>query len=548
MTTHAARPYQTDLIRRIYEAWTRIRYVLAVLPTGGGKTFCFASIIAAFTGAVCAVAHRKELVVQMSIALAREGVRHRVIGSDKARKACVRAHQKHFGRSFYDPNSQVAVAGVDTLIKCDADTQAWLQRVGLWIMDEAHHVLKTNKWGKAVAMMPNAYGLGVTATPTRADGNGLGDWNDGVFQEMVLGPTMRELILLGYLCDYRYICPPSDLNLAEVAISANGDFTPVALKKARRASSITGDVVKSYLEFARGKRGITFDTDVQSATDTAEAYRAAGVRAEVVSGDTPDDLRDAILERFRNGELDQLVNVDLFGEGFDVPAVEVVSFARPTMSLSLFIQQAGRALRILEGKTHAIIIDHVGNLVRHIGPPDRWRVWTLERRERASRGNKVAEVPMRVCGNEVCMAPFERFHACCPFCEWVPEITQRGQPAFVDGDLYEVDAATLERLRAAVAAVDAAPYIPEHLSGEIAGSMRRRHWDRQEAQRELRRVMALWGGWQTHLGLDDRQTKKKFFLQYGLDTMTAWTLGGEDVEKLRLKIESQLNENWVVAA
>ncbi len=550
MTTHAARPYQRDLIAAIYAAWTRVRMVLAVLPTGGGKTFCFASIIAAFTGAVCAVAHRKELVVQMSIALAREGVRHRVIGSDKARKACIRAHQKHFGRSFYDPNSQVAVAGVDTLIKADDTTQAWLQRVGLWIMDEAHHVLTENKWGKAISMMPNAYGLGVTATPTRADGKGLGAHVDGVFHEMVLGPSMRELIDWGYLCDYRYVCPPSDINLAHVTISASGDFTPAALKEARRKSSITGDVVKHYLKFARGKRGITFDTDVQSATDTAEAYRAAGVRAEVVSGDTPDDLRDAILERFRNGELEQLVNVDLFGEGFDVPAVEVVSFARPTMSLSLFIQQAGRALRIMEGKQRAIIIDHVGNLVRHMGPPDRWRPWSLERREKQVRNKTVQEVPIRQCLNDElpCLAPFERFHPCCPFCGWVPEIANRSAPSFVDGDLFEVDEQTLARLRAAVAAVDGAPYVPQNVSGEIAGAMRRRHWERQQTQASLRSTIDLWSGWQTHLGLNNRQIQKKFYLQYGIDGLTARTLGGDDAEKLRLRIESQLNEHGVVEA
>lgn len=529
----------------IYKRFQHCRNVLAVLPTGGGKTFVFSDMISEFNGASCAIAHRTELVSQMSLALAREGVKHRVIGPDSTRKDCIGSHQDELGRSFYDPNARVAVAGVDSLLNLK-DT-SFLQAVGFWVGDEAHHFLKDNKWGRAVAMFPNAYGLGVTATPIRADGRGLGDHADGVFHEMELGPTMRRLINDGYLCDYRVICPPNDLDMSDVNIGESGDYVQEGMKRARRRSCITGNVVKHYLAFARGKRGITFDTDVESATETAQAYRDAGVPAEVVSAKTPRALRSKILRDFREGRILQLVNVDLFGEGFDVPSVEVVSMARPTMSFSLFCQQWGRALRLMDGKIRAIIIDHVGNVKQH-KLPDAPRIWSLDRRE-ARGSSKVSETPMRICLNPVCMAPYERFLDNCPFCGMVPEITSRGAPEFVDGDLIELSEDVLRAMRGELARVDGAPRIPNNVTQMVADHIKNSHWERQQKQAALRAVMATWGGWQKHvLGLSDREAGRKFYLRYNVDALTAQTLGSPDAEKLRLLVEADLNRERIVAA
>ena len=548
MTVHAPRDYQLDLERGVYAAWQEgKRNVLAVLPTGGGKTFVFARIAAAAGLAVCTIAHRSELVSQMSTALAREGVRHRVIGATALAKQCALQHMDEFKRSFIDPGARVAVASVDTLVGMDA-SDPWVMQVGLWIQDEAHHVLEANKWGKACDLFPNAYGLGVTATPIRADGKGLGRHADGLMDAMVVGPSMRDLINRGYLTEYRIFAPPSDLDLSDVSTSESGDYSPPKLKVARRRSTITGDVVKHYLRIAPGKRGVTFDTDIESATETAAAYRAAGVPAEVVSSKTPADLRRRILARFKAGEILQLVNVDLFGEGFDLPAIEVVSMARPTQSYALYCQQFGRALRIMDGKPYALIIDHVGNVMRH-GLPDARREWSLDRRERRARGSQANDViPVRTCLNTACMGVYERVLSACPYCGTVHVPPLRGTPEQVDGDLCELDPAVLARMRGDADRVVGDARIPTGVDTPVALGIRKRHVERAEAQHALRHALALYGGWQTAQGRDLAEGHRRFYFQFGTDVLSAQALGAPDAEILRARIEQALNIVGVVAA
>ena len=395
----ALRPYQQKAKEDIYASWQTRQNIVAVLPTGAGKTVLLSNIVNEFNASTCVIAHRQELVSQISLALATQGVRHKLIAPKNVIKNIINLHLFVIGRDYYDPNSKVATAGVDTLIRRVDQLKAWAVTVRLWVIDEAHHLLRENKWGKAVEMFPNAKGLGVTATPLRADGKGLGADNDGVFEDMVVGPNMRELIDMGFLTDYRIFAPPSDMDLSEVTVSkTTGDYNKVKMVKAAKQSHIMGDVVDHYLKLAKGKLGITFAPDVAMATEIAERFNLAGVPAEVVSAKTPDTERAKILKRFKDRELLQLVNVDLFGEGFDLPAIEVVSMARPTASYGLYVQIFGRGLRpmYLEGapletteqrlwaiansiKPNAIIIDHVGNVVRH-GLPDANREWSLDRR------------------------------------------------------------------------------------------------------------------------------------------------------------------------
>lgn len=516
-----------------------------MLPTGGGKTVCFAYAIANHPGGAVAVAHRSELVSQMSLALAREGVRHRVIGPASLQRSIARLHMAELQRLFVDPGARCAVAGVDTLVRMDK-SDPWFAQVSLWVQDEAHHVLLDNKWGDACAMFPNARGLGVTATPVRADGKGLGRHADGIMDAMVVGPTMRELIERGYLCDYRVFAPPSDIDLTQVTVSASGDYSPPKLKAARRQSHITGDVVEHYLRIARGKLGITFDTDVESATDTATAFRAAGVPAEVVSSKTPDELRVDILRRFRSRQLLQLVNVDLFGEGFDLPAIEVVSMARPTQSYGLFCQQFGRALRPMEGKDRAIIIDHVGNVLRH-GLPDAYREWSLDRRERRSRNAPLDAIPVRTCLNPECLSVYERVYKQCPFCgtEVVP--AGRTAPEMVDGDLHELDPATLRALRGEKARIDGDAVVPHGAAAAVAGAVRRTHWERQQAQKPLRDAIALWAGWQNSLGRADSEVYRRFFFKFGVDVMSAQVLGAREATELTERVSAELARNSVTS-
>lgn len=566
------RPFQQSIKSAIFAHWQQgARNVLVKSPTGSGKTVITSSVIRDLPHvAVASIAHRSELVTQKSVALAREGIPHRVIGPDSLRRNCVTLQMEELGRSYYNAGARVGVCSVDTLRGRKDSKDPWFLQVGLWDMDEAHHVLTANKWGEAAAMFPNACGLGVTATPARADGQGLGRHADGLFEALVEGPTLRDLIDTGYLTDYRIFAPPSDVDYSEVTVTASGDYSPAKLRAAVHASDkIVGDVVTHYLKLARGKLGITFAVDVEGAQEIAAAFNAAGVPAEVVTAKTPDILRAQILRRFKARQILQLVNVDLFGEGFDLPAVEVVSMVRKTESWPLYVQQFGRALRLMisselsaiwgtladeerraqiaaSGKPVALIIDHVGNVIRH-GLPDAPRFETLDRRERRKSGHDDA-MPVRVCANpNPCASVYPRFLKACPFCGFVPEPAARTAPEFVDGDLYELDAATLAAMRGQVAQIDGAPRIPGHLDAIAARGLHNRHYDRQVAQHALRECIALWAGWQAHLGRSDAEAMRVFFLTYGIDVLGAQALGRPDAEALTARIQMQLDRNGVIA-
>jgi superfamily II DNA or RNA helicase len=535
------RDYQTKLLSDIRAAWAAGQHnVCAVLPTGGGKTVCFATILREHNGEAVAIAHRGELVSQMSLTLAKLGVYHRIIAPKTKIRQIVTMHAEEYGRTYYDPQSRIAVGGVDTLVR--RDMGAWAQQVTLWVVDEGHHLLAANKWGKACGLFPNARGLGVTATPMRADGRGLGRHNDGLFDALVCGPSQRVLIDQEHLTEYRIFAPKSDVDLSDVPMSdATGDFSPTPLRRAVARSHITGDVVQSYLRIAPGKLGVTFCVSVQQANETAAQFRDAGVPAECVSADTPDHVRAETLRRFAARKILQLVNVDLFGEGFDLPAIEVVSMARPTASFGLYAQQFGRALRTMDGKQHALIIDHVGNVLRH-GLPDAPRVWTLDRREKRS---KVAEgeIKIRVCS--ACAGVYERVHKECPYCGNVPEPASRAAPSYVDGDLLELDPAVLARLRGDAAAINGEPKIPYGATPEVRGAIIKRHRERQAAQRDLRHLIALYGGWNKLLGRDDSEGYRRFFAEFDIDVATAQTLGTRDAAALRDRIASVLTDEGI---
>lgn len=292
------RPYQIDLKNKIYEAWQTVPNVLAVAPTGAGKTEIKGSIFADNQVPSVAIAHRQELVEQISSALAKHGVYHRIIAPQNLINFCVSQHVKKFGRSFWNQNAVAAVAGVDTLIRRGDELLQWRNSVKIWDIDEAHHVLRANKWGKAVTMFPNAYGLGLTATPGRCDRKGLGRTAQGVFDRMVMGPAMRDLIDAGYLSKFICYGPPVSMKLENVPVASDGDFSQPALRKIAHESTIVGDIVKHYLTLAPGKRGITFVVDVESAGEVANAFNSAGVPAAAVSAKTPDGDRVRIIDSF----------------------------------------------------------------------------------------------------------------------------------------------------------------------------------------------------------------------------------------------------------
>lgn len=532
------RPDQFRFIGDVYQAWQQgAQNVVGVAATGFGKTVCLSYVVEQHPGASCIIAHRQELVGQISLMLARYGVRHNIIAADATRRAIAAAHVAEFGACFYSPSARCAVASVDALVRAD-NLEAWASQVTLWITDEGHHLVRDNKWHRAISLFNNAAcrGLLPTATPERADGKGLGRHADGVADAMVLGPPMRWLIDQGFLTPYRIICVESDLQMLEQDVGASGDFSAQALKRASEKSRIVGDVVANYLRWARGKRHITFTTDVETAARMTTAYRAAGVRAECLTGKTHDHVRRDILHRFERGELEEIVAVDIISEGFDLPAIEACSFARPSMSLAVVWQQFGRTLRPMAGKAEALIIDHVGNVLNPaIGLPDRPRMWSLNRRDKRAKSSSDA-VPLRVCLQ--CYQPFERIYRTCPHCGFYHEPESRAAPAMVDGDLAEMSPELLARLRGEVVEADRSVDDERarlvatglHHVGVLAGA--KHHAERLETQAALRHAMALWGGQQHAAGLNDSQMQRLFFHRFGVDVMTAQTLKRAEAQAL----------------
>jgi hypothetical protein len=202
-------------------------------------------------------------------------------------------------------------------------------------------------------------------------------------------------------------------------------------------------------------------------------------------------------------------------------------------------QQFGRALRPLEGKDHAIIIDHVGNVMRH-GLPDAPRIWTLDRRDRRARSGPLDVVPVRACLNIQCMLVYERTKSQCPYCGFKPEPAARSAPEFVDGDLCEMDPLALAKLRGEIERIDRAAYVPQGLVSAARGALIKNHHNRQEAQQTLRERIALWAGYHRQLNKPDSEIYRLFYFLFGTDVMTAQTLNSADASALQLQIEQRL--------
>lgn len=558
--------YQHDLDVAANDAWGAHDNVLAVMPTGAGKTVFFAHVVANHNGASICIAHRSELIEQISMALAKFGVRHRIIGPDKLIRAICKQHLDELGVCFYDPTARAGVASVQSLTERQLKLHArWIAQVSLWVQDEAHHVLADNQWGKAALLFPRAKGLGVTATPVRADGKGLGRHASGVFDILIRGPSMRDLIDWGYLTDYRVIVSETHIDLAGVGVGTDGDYVldRGKGKAAVRGSTIVGDVVQTYQTYAPGKQAVVFASDTDTSKDMAEQFRAAGIAAEHVDGMTDPDERRNIMKRFRNRITQVLCNVGLVSEGFDVPGIEVVILAAKTISFSKHAQQVGRALRLLierglmmrwddlpvterlaqiaaSGKPKALVIDHVGSFLDpRLGLPDARNDWTLDDAERKSSSGPTDVIPNRACLNPVCLSPYSRALPACPHCGTKPVPTPgRSGPDAVDGDMTELEPALLAAMREAVAAVA----MPNDVYREQAAIRKlpsiwamghvKKHDAHRTAQSELQTAMAWWAGEHRALGRSDSEIFRRFYLTFGVDWMTAQAQDRDQMNKL----------------
>lgn len=560
------RDYQADLYGGIKTAWERVKAVLAVLPTGGGKTVIFSSAIRDHDGAAAAVAHRKEIVSQISGSLAKLGIKHRVIAQPNTIALIRRKHLREYGKSFIDPSAPVGVVSVQTLTSKSARTniplRRWLKSVGLGVFDEGHHYVEKGLWGRAVEMLPQAKLLFVTATPDRADGKGLGAHADGFCDEMVEGPSTQWLLDQGYLSDFAYFCPRSDLNQDNIPLTASGDVNTKEMRKRITESHLVGDVVQHYLRLARGKKTIVFANDVATAEELAQRFRDTGVRAEAVSGATEQGQRDRHLSEFEHGDLMVLVNVDLFDEGFDVPAAECAILARVTESLAKYLQMVGRVLRPVYApgmpldtaeqrkaamaagpKPRAAIIDPVRNWERH-GAPNWARKWTLDR----TGGEGSGKARLRAC--TLCTQPYELFHKECPYCGEpvpLPGPGGRSTPEKVDGDLLEMDAEAFAALCQQINAADmsddeyALNQCGRNLPPIARGADMRRHQEAKYRRKVLRELVAWWVGCQPERGLSE--VHRRFFHRFGIDIGTAFTLKARETDALIELIQDKFTED-----
>lgn len=409
-------PYQSDIIARTRAALKAADSALIVLPTGGGKTVTVATMLkrSAERGlrSVFAV-HRNELLEQSVETL-------RLVGLDPGIIAA------GYGER---PGQLVQVASIQSLARSKRLFKT--PAPSLFVADEAQHFPGT-QWAKVLSFWSTSKLVGLTATPERLDGRGLGEW----FGSMVEGPDVGWLIGNGYLSPYRAFAP-SKPQTAELPLSA-GDYARAPTEAMMNKPSVTGNAVATYIKHVMGKKAIVFAVGIAHSQEVAAAFRAAGIEAAHLDGETPRDERRRIVGAFRAGTVRVLCNVDLFGEGFDVPDAEVGMFLRPTMSTGLWRQQVGRVLRYRPGKT-AWLFDHGGNFEKH-GLPDDPVTWSLEGRPGRSRKDVEKTLAVRTC--PACYAVSPAARKTCEQCGTAFPLTPR-EIKILEGELAEID-----RLRA----------------------------------------------------------------------------------------------------
>ena len=407
------RPYQERLIDETREALRRNQRVLMQAPTGAGKTAITVYMMgrAAEAGKRAVfVVHQNELLSQTSRALWRQKLEHGMIAA---------------GKRYNRLPAQVA------------SVQTWVRRLAqygepdLIIIDECHRSAAST-YQKVLEAYPNAKVIGLTATPARTDGKGL----DDTYSAMVTGPSIRQLIDAGYLCDYEIFAPPTTLDLSAVK-TRMGDYDKRELENAVDKPTITGDAVATYKKHANGKRCVVMCASIRHAEHVRDSYRAAGVPAEMIEGSMTNAERDALLDRFRRGQVRVICNVQLLIEGVDIPAIEVVQWLRPTQSLIVWMQGNGRGLRPSDGKQRLLILDQVGNWAKH-GLPDEDREWSLEGRKKGrKKKDDEADVSIQQCKH--CFAVFRPGPSVCPSCGKPVEVRKKAEIEVVEGELEKID-------------------------------------------------------------------------------------------------------------
>jgi len=421
MTAPELRPYQRDVVEAFHASvQAGNRRIILVAPTGSGKTIIGAEIIRQHIVAfkdVLVLAHRREIITQTSGKLHGNAVAHGLIQAGFPRRQLER----------------VQVASIQTLHRRAIHTgKMELPRADLLVIDECHHC-PAKTYRAIIDVFPNAVLLGLTATPARGDGYGLG----GIFHAIIEAPQVAELIEQGFLVKTR-VYAPAVPDLKGVKVQA-GDYVESQLAARMDRPKLVGDIVTNWHRYGERRKTVAFATGVAHSLHIKDEFVKSGVRCEHVDGSTPKPERDATLDRLAKGEIDIVTNCMVLTEGFDLPEMGCVILARPTRKMGLYRQMIGRVLRPAEGKTDAIIIDHSGAVFRHGFVEDRVE-WTLDPERRAESPTHAARgesYSSRLIECSQCGAIRVAGEAC-PHCGFLPQRPPRPVP-FLDGELGLVD-------------------------------------------------------------------------------------------------------------
>ncbi len=417
------RPYQTEAENQARIALARgVKRVALYLPTGGGKTLTATSIIQkamARGRKVVFLANRKQLVRQTSDVLTRYGIDHGILQADNTRSL----------------GARVLVASIDTV-----HVRGLPDDVGLLIIDECHGVAGSEKYQKLLATYNNVPVVGLTATPFAAGmGKHYDELHGCLFQELVVGATIKDLIADGYLVDCDIYAPSEpDLKGVKSAKGIDGvmDYNQTDLAAAADKPSLIGDILTHWRKLAAGKQTVVFATSIAHSKHIVESFVHAGIAAEHIDYFHDDDERAEILGRFARGDTMVLSNCALLSEGWDCPSTEVMILARPTRSLIRFIQMVGRVLRPADGKHRALLLDHSGSTARLGHPCDDLPLELDDGKPKSSSSKKAErkEPLPKACSKCHFMKP-AKVHAC-PSCGFAPE--KQSEVVTIDGELVKV--------------------------------------------------------------------------------------------------------------
>lgn len=393
------RDYQRSAVRELVKRLENHRRVIAVAPTGSGKTVIGGALVRRLKGKrVLWLAHRWELIDQAYEKLRWLGIPQKDLGILVGNK-----------KKRTNEEARVLVASVQMFSRTRE-----VPEVDLVVVDEAHRA-RSRSYQNIIESVGDAWVLGLTATPWRLDGKGLGD----IFDDMLVVATPMQLVVEGHIAEPICYGVPEDKAKAMVdGVPTNrGDFHPKKVAKAMMKPALMGDVVRECERLAPGRRTIVFAASREHGKALHRRFKKAGRRAAYVDGETPVDERAAIVEGLGSGKIDVAVNVDIFTEGFDEDSIQCVAIARPTKSLTRFLQYVGRACRPY-GKERPIILDHAGNCHRHSMPLDD-RDWSLEARPKSSSGGS----PVKLCA--FCEAVIPSANRECPECGEEQPLSER---------------------------------------------------------------------------------------------------------------------------